>query len=50
MGLREEFKMSQAFEEHYHQGGGVGFYAIGAMMPKLATKYNLLNNWSKRIC
>ena len=45
MGLREEFKMSQAFEEHYHQGGGVGFYAIGAMMPKFVTGSNLLNTF-----
>jgi hypothetical protein len=45
MAIREEFKMAQAFEEHYHQGGGVGFYAVGTMLPKFKTGENLLNTF-----
>ena len=31
--VKEEFKMRQAFDQHYHMGGGAGFYAVGTFMP-----------------
>ena len=30
--IYEEVKMSIAFDEHYHMGGGVGFYSVGRML------------------
>jgi len=31
--VKEEFKVRQAFDQHYHMGGGAGFYAVGTFMP-----------------
>ena len=35
--VKEEFKMRQAFDQHYHMGGGAGFYAVGTFMPWFKT-------------
>jgi len=45
MAMYEEAKMKIAFDEHYHMGGGVGFYSVGKMLGKLkfASGSNLLN-------
>ena len=45
--FKEEVKMQAAFDEHYHMGGGAGFYAVGAMLPSWTTKYNQLNQLIK---
>jgi len=44
MALYEEVKMKIAFDEHYHMGGGVGFYSVGKMLGalKFAKGPNLL--------
>ncbi len=43
--LYEEAKMRVAFDEHYHMGGGVGFYSVGRILNgiKFASKSPLLN-------
>jgi hypothetical protein len=43
--IKEEMKMKAAFDEHYHMGGGAGFYAVGNFLPNFKSKYNLLNTF-----
>jgi len=43
--IKEEVKMKAAFDEHYHMGGGAGFYAVGNLLPNFKSKYNLLNTF-----
>ena len=43
--IKEEIKMKAAFDEHYHMGGGAGFYAVGNLVPNFKSKYNLLNTF-----
>ena len=43
--VKEELKMKQAFDEHYHLGGGTGFYAVGNLLPKFKTVSNRLNTF-----
>tara|TARA_R100001443_G_scaffold25472_2_gene38352 strand:+ start:15490 stop:24321 length:8832 start_codon:yes stop_codon:yes gene_type:complete len=43
--IKEEIKMKAAFDEHYHMGGGAGFYAVGNLIPNFKSKYNLLNTF-----
>ena len=45
MAVKEEFKMAQAFDEHYHMGGGTGFYAIGTALPRWTTGFNQFNTF-----
>ena len=40
---REEGKVSVAFGDQYHVGGGAAFYGVGAMIPKWVTPFNGLN-------
>ncbi len=43
--VKEEIKMKAAFDEHYHMGGGAGFYAVGNLIPSWKGKYNLFNTF-----
>ena len=43
--IKEEIKMAAAFDEHYHMGGGAGFYAVGNLVPNFKSKYNILNTF-----